>query len=131
LHKGSCLCGSIRYEIDGPLAPIILCHCARCRKASGSAFAAVSPIPAERFRLVSGADALGSYRSSPEAVRSFCRNCGSQIYSRRDTMPEILRLRMGGVDTPVDQKPSEHIFVGSKASWFDIHDEAPQRIERT
>lgn len=60
MHKGSCLCGAVAYEIDGELGPIVYCHCSRCRKASGSAFAAVSPVAAADFRIVKGEECLRS-----------------------------------------------------------------------
>ena len=54
-HSGSCLCGGVRYELDVPLTEISVCHCRMCRKASGTAFVAVAPVPADKFRLVAGA----------------------------------------------------------------------------
>ena len=56
--EGGCLCGAVRYEIDGGLGPIVCCHCSMCRKAQGTAFATNAPVPAPRFRIVAGAGAL-------------------------------------------------------------------------
>ena len=56
--KGSCLCGGVRYEYDGEIDEISICHCSQCRKAQGSAFAAVSPVATERFRILAGAELL-------------------------------------------------------------------------
>lgn len=61
--------------------------------------------------------------------RVFCRECGSPIISRRDAMPDFVRVRLGTVDSPLAQSPSAHIYVGSKADWFEIHDELPQHPE--
>ena len=130
MHKGSCLCGAVRYEIDGELGPIMLCHCSKCRKASGSAFNAVSAVSVRNYRLLSGQNAIAKYGSSPGIRLAFCRQCGSSLYSERDSLPDLLRVRIGTLDTPVGSKPSAHIFVGSKADWFDIHDGAPQHAER-
>jgi len=128
--KGSCLCNSLQYEIDGELGPIVMCHCSNCRKANGSAFATNSPIDKKAFRWTGATDALGEYQSSPGVFRQFCRNCGSQLLSRRDAMPDVLRLRIGTLDTKIASKPAMHIFVGSKAEWFDITDHLPQHHER-
>jgi hypothetical protein len=130
MHKGSCLCGAIEYEITAPLGPIAYCHCSRCRKANGSAYAAIAPVPASKFRIVKGETTLRSYRNASGVERLFCSNCGSPIYGKRDSMPETVRVRIGTLDTPVDTKVSAHIFVGSKAEWDEIHDDVPQYTER-
>jgi len=124
--KGSCLCGGVRYEYDGEIDEISICHCSQCRKAQGSAFAAVSPIDSARFRLVSGSELLREYRASPGKARVFCGNCGSPIYSARDDLPEKKRLRLGTVDTPFVCSNIFHIYVDSKASWMDIGDAHPR-----
>ena len=124
--EGSCLCGAIRYQYDGEIEEIALCHCAQCRKAQGSAFAANSPIAAARFRLVAGAELLREFRATPGKARVFCANCGSPIYSARDDLPDVKRLRLGSVDTPFVCSNIYHIFAGSKASWLDIHDAYPR-----
>ncbi|MBN8884697.1 MAG: GFA family protein [Rudaea sp.] len=131
MHRGSCLCGTVRYEVDGDLPPPYLCHCQRCRKAHGGAFAAVITVPAAAFRFVGGEEMLGDfYQAESTLHRVFCKNCGSPILSRRDTLPDLVRIRAGSLDTPYAVKPASHIFVGSKADWFDIRDTAPQYAER-
>jgi hypothetical protein len=130
IHKGSCLCGAVQYEISGSLGPIMLCHCSRCRKANGSAFAAVSPVAASDFRIIKGEESLRNYRTEAGVYRVFCSTCGSSIIGKRENMPKIVRVRIGTLDTPVETKVSAHIFVGSKAEWYDIHDDVPQHEER-
>lgn len=130
MHTGSCLCGTVQYEVRGELGDIILCHCTKCRKATGSAFASVAAVKVSEFRLISGQQALGEFCSSPSVYRVFCARCGSSLFSKRDAMPDIYRLRIGTVDTPIQAKPSMHIFTGSKAEWFDICDDAPEYKER-
>lgn len=128
--QGSCLCGGIRYEYDGEIEEISICHCSQCRKAQGSAFAAVGPIASARFRLVSGAELLKEFRATPGKARVFCANCGSPIYSAKDDLPEVKRLRLGTVDTSFACSNTYHIFVGSKASWLDFSDTYPRFTER-
>jgi hypothetical protein len=123
--RGSCLCGAIRYEIDGELGAIVLCHCSMCRKAQGSAFATTAPVDPARFRIVAGADQLRAYRSSPGKERCFCSSCGSPIISRRDA-PPMVRVRVGTLDTPISARPTAHIHVASKAEWEEIADRLPQ-----
>lgn len=129
MHKGSCLCGQVRYEIDESLGPIVFCHCSICRKSTGSAYQPVTRIPSASLRITQGQDVLREYRYEPAHHRYFCGNCGSGIYARRDTAPGIVIVRLGTLDTPVDREISAHIFVGSKAGWDHIADEAPQHQE--
>ncbi len=77
--SGSCLCGSVRYEVDEPIAEPKFCHCSRCRKAHGAAFATFSWVNAEQFRWLAGADLMSRFESSPQSWRCFCRACGSQL----------------------------------------------------
>lgn len=124
--RGSCLCGGVRYEYDGSIDEISICHCSQCRKAQGSAFVAVAPLRSDRFRIIAGAELLKEYRAIPQKARVFCSRCGSPIYSARDDLPGVRRLRLGTVETPVECANAYHIFTGSKASWYAITDELPQ-----
>lgn len=126
LQQGSCLCGTIRYEIRGELGPIVLCHCAQCRKAQGSAFAANAPVRTADFAIVSGSESLAAYESSPGKKRHFCRGCGSPIISTRDSAPDFVRVRIGTLDSSVQARPSAHNFAASKAEWYEIRDDLPQ-----
>jgi len=130
MYKGSCLCGAVEYEIVGPLGPIVYCHCSRCRKANGSAFAAVSPIANSDFHIVKGQEHLRSYRIDTGLHRIFCGTCGSPIIGKRESQPDTVRLRIGTLDTPSYAKVSAHVFVNSKAEWDIILDDAPQYQER-
>ena len=73
-----------------------------------------------------GQELLKAYRSSPNKVRVFCANCGSPLYSARDDLPGVRRLRLGTVDTPFECRHAYHAQVGSKASWETIADGLPQ-----
>ena len=128
--EGSCLCGGVRYEYDGAIDEISICHCSQCRKAQGSAFAAVSPLDAAKFRLLAGAELLKEYRSSPDKARVFCSRCGSPIYSALDQRPEVKRLRLGTVDTPFVCGNIFHIFTDSRAGWYDCDDGQPRYAQR-
>jgi hypothetical protein len=130
IHRGSCLCDTVHYEVHGELGALVYCHCKRCRKATGSAFNAVSPIARSNFRITHGEAALQTYRSDAGVCRVFCSHCGSPIMAYRESDPDTLRLRVGTLDTELPTKVSTHIFVGSKAEWHDIHDDAPQFAER-
>jgi len=128
--EGGCLCGGIRYRYDGEIEHISVCHCSQCRKAQGSAFAAVAPVDAARFTILQGAELLREYRSSPDKLRVFCANCGSPIFSAKDDVPGVRRLRLGTVDTPFVCTEIFHIFTDSKATWWEIRDDHPRYARR-
>ncbi|SEC70438.1 MULTISPECIES: GFA family protein [unclassified Beijerinckia] len=130
MYEGSCLCGAIKYAVNGELGDAVYCHCSRCRKASGSAFAANSAIADTSFKIVSGNERLKTFSTSEGVHRTFCSACGSPIMSRRDSLPGVLRLRLGTLDRAT-RGPMAHIFVGSKADWYEIRDSLPQYVERT
>lgn len=130
MYQGSCLCGAVHYEIHGELSAAAYCHCSRCRKVNGSVFAANATVKENDFRLLQGAEVLKTYSTAAGVHRVFCGQCGAPVYSKRDSGPGFLRLRLGLLDTPLPQGPQQHIFVGSKVPWYEIHDDLPQHAER-
>ena len=125
MKTGGCLCGAVRYRIDGALGGVYFCHCQQCRKAQGSAFVASVPVAAEAFALVAGEEFLRAYRSSPHKARHFCSVCGSPLFSRTDGAAQV-RVRAGTLDEPSGLIAAAHIFVADKASWDDIQDALPR-----
>jgi len=126
---GSCLCGAIKYEISGAVGPSLYCHCSMCRKWHGTAFRTRLAVPKRSFRFVCGEEMLTSYRSSADTVKTFCRVCGSPMVNSWDPDPDNYGLAMGTLDGDPGVRPSCHIYVGSKAPWYEIHDELPQYEE--
>lgn len=124
--KGSCLCGNVKYTAEGPLTAVARCHCVQCRKASGAEFATSGNVPTEGFRIVAGEKLIGEYESSPGTFRVFCGRCGSPLFKRTSRHPEAVRLRLGCVDTEIDERPLAHVFVGEKPKWSEISDGLPQ-----
>jgi len=124
--SGRCLCGEIRYELDGRFGPVIYCHCSQCRRASGSAFATNGPVRARDFHLLTGRESLAEYESSPGKFRIFCSRCGSPLYSRLASAPDVLRLRLGSLDDDPGARPVAHIWTGTKAAWFELTDRLPR-----
>jgi len=124
--SGSCLCGAIRYEIDGKIGPVGHCHCVTCRKAQGGAFVTNAPVRSKYFRLTSGADSVAEFESSPGKKRCFCRTCGSPLWSHRESESEIVRIRLGLLDSDPERRPLAHVWVSEKAPWYDITDDLPR-----
>ena len=126
---GACLCGRVRYEIDGKIGPVIHCHCVTCRKAQGGAFVTNAPVRRKYFRLVSGEESVTEFESSPGKKRCFCRVCGSPVFSEKRDAPDTVRVRLGLFDDDPGVRPSYHWAVNFKAPWWTIHDDLPQLDE--
>jgi hypothetical protein len=124
--RGSCLCGAIRYEIDGPFGEMHHCHCSMCRKGHGAAFSTFARVSRASLRFLSGAEQLRRFRSSPPVQRSFCGGCGSSLLFEVDALPEVVWVAAGTLDDDPVMRPQAHIFVDSKAPWDCIVDGLPQ-----
>lgn len=126
MYRGACLCGEIKFEITGEITNIVCCHCSECRKAQGSAFATNGVVEAGSFRLVSGEQLLTAYEPSPGYAKLFCSRCGSPIISRDTCKPGVVRVRLGTIESDIQERPMAHIFVGSKANWEEVCGSIPQ-----
>ena len=126
IYKGGCLCGKVRFEITGDIKNIVYCHCSRCRKAQGSAFATNGNVDVDKFKLISGEDEMTGYESTPGQTKYFCRCCGSPIISKSESSPDKVRVRLGVIESDILERPAAHIFVTSKADWDEINDKLPQ-----
>ena len=122
---GACLCGAVRYELDGPFTMMMHCHCSMCRKHHGAPFATFVAAAQSGFRWRSGEEAVGRYASSPQGMRSFCRQCGSVAPM---VLPEagMAVAPAGNLDGDLGIRPQAHMFAGSKAAWYTITDALPQ-----
>jgi hypothetical protein len=123
---GRCLCGGVRFEIEGRLGPVIYCHCSMCRHASGSSFATNASVWTDAFRIVTGGELIKEYESSPGNLRAFCSHCGSPLYGTIAGIPSIRRVRLGTLDNAAGAKSVAHIWTGSKSDWFEITDHLTQ-----
>ena len=125
---GSCQCQSVRFEYSGAFGVITICHCADCRKLQVSTGVVAAPVKSGLLHWIAGRDQITEYESSPGKKRAFCRRCGTPLYSRRDGAPEVLRLRMGSLDTLTDAAPVAHIFCRDLPPWATLDDECPRYV---
>jgi hypothetical protein len=128
--SGSCLCGAVAYEAERLASPIGHCHCRTCRKAHSAAFSTTARVDRDEFRWTRGQDKLRHFESSPGKLRHFCSVCGSQLMAEWVARPNVI-LRLGCLDSEIDERPVIHIWTSEKASWFDITDDLPQLPEGT
>ena len=128
--RGSCLCGAVRFEISRTTGPFEFCHCSRCRKASGAAFAAGLRVRGEDFRLVQGQELIKTFEAPiieapPPYTNSFCSRCGSPVPVASDDA-SWLEVPAGTLDDDPKIRPDKHIYVDFKSSWYSIADLLPQ-----
>jgi hypothetical protein len=124
---GKCECGAVRYQVADEFLYASNCHCSRCRAATGSAFKPFAGIEREKLVLLSGDDAL-LINGEEELNDTRCASCGSLLYSVvRDG--EYVHVALGSLVDEPSMRPTKHIFVGSKAPWFEITDDLPQGQE--
>lgn len=120
VNTGSCLCGGVKYEIQGPLRPVVYCHCEQCRKTSGHHVAATSA-PRDMVKI---SGEVRWYRSSETARRGFCPTCGGNLFW--DGPGENLSIMAGTLDDTRGLSVVGHIFVADKAAYVEICDGLPQ-----
>ena len=122
--SGRCQCGAVRYEVADEFLYAENCHCSQCRAATGSAFKSFAGIEREKLRLTEGEDNLLVF-GTHDLNDTRCATCGSFLFS---VVREggYVHVAMGSLVDPPTIRPTEHIFVGSKAPWFEITDDLPQ-----
>jgi hypothetical protein len=125
--NGRCECRSVRYRVADTFLYAANCHCSNCRAATGSAFKPFAGIGRDKLEIVEGADTLLVWGDDREN-HTRCGICGSLLYSVvRDGA--YVHVAMGSLADEPSIRTSEHIFVGSKAPWFEITDALPQSEE--
>jgi hypothetical protein len=125
--RGSCECGAVRYHVADEFKYAQNCHCSRCRAATGSAFKPFAGIEREKLEVADGRDRL-LVRGDDDLNDTRCAECGSLLFSVvRDG--EWVHVALGSLVDAPSVRPTAHIFVGSKAPWFEITDDLPQYEE--
>lgn len=123
MHKGSCLCGRVRFDVDCHIPAPTACHCTKCRKHTGH-FEAGSDIPRSAV-TIHGADSLTWYQSSEKVRRGFCTTCGSSLFFD-PIHKDWIGVAMGAFESPTHTKLERHVFVANKGDYYDIADGLPQ-----
>lgn len=126
--KGGCVCGKVQYVIAGPIFSADHCHCSLCRRQHGAAFATYADFKPGSFKWVSGENYIKVYELASGAGWCFCSECGSSLAASEKGV--VTSITLGTVNGDPGIKPVAHIYVGSKASWFEISDDLPQHEER-
>jgi hypothetical protein len=124
LLRGGCSCGAVRYQVPDEFLYAWNCHCSRCRASTGSAFKSLAGVEREKLEITAGADKL-LVVGDDVLNDTRCGSCGSFLFSVvRDGA--YVHVGMGSLIDVPSIRPTAHIFVGSKAHWFEISDDLPQ-----
>jgi hypothetical protein len=124
---GECQCGAVRYRVADAFLYAANCHCSRCRAATGSAFKAFAGIERKKLEITEGMGTLLVF-GGEDLNDTRCGTCGSLLFSVVRN-GDFVHVAMGSLVDAPSIRPTEHIFVGSKAPWFEITDDLPQSEE--
>ena len=122
LH-GQCLCGHVRYTIEGPPLRVHYCHCGMCRRATGGPFAVLAWLKRDHLRWTSHVPAIR--RSSPIAERGFCGECGTPLLLSYDGRDDIA-LTVGSLDDAARWAPTSHYGIEGRLPWADCGGGMPE-----
>ena len=117
IYTGSCLCGAVKFELEGIFKKFFLCHCSRCRKVSGSAHCANLFAPGAKLTWLIGKDHLSFYHhENTNFARNFCSICSTTLPVDAKSRGLVV-VPAGCLDSDVDITPQAHIFTSSKGNW--------------
>ncbi len=126
-NTGGCLCGAVRYRVEGGLREIHACHCSQCRRVTGH-YGAFSACSNDDLVFESNAG-LAWYESSPGIRRGFCGKCGSTLFWD-DTSRPYVAIAAGSLDEPTGLRLTGHNFVADKGDYYEIADGLPEEQQR-
>jgi len=124
--EGGCLCGAVRYRVEGESAARTLCHCDSCRRAAGGPSVAWAVFAKDAVVFTAGAPAL--YASSPGVVRGFCARCGTSLTWSCEDKPGQVDLTTASFDDPERFAPTREIWTEERLSWVARHPDLPQYL---
>jgi len=123
---GGCLCGAVRYEVRGPLRPVVACHCTQCRRMTGHFLAATAA--REGDYTITRDAALKWYHASKDARRGFCADCGSTLFWH-GTGRDYVAIAAGSIDGATGLRLVQHIFTADKGDYYELDDGVVQSAE--
>jgi hypothetical protein len=124
IHSGGCLCGAVRYEVEGSPLVVAHCHCNDCQRGSGTGHSTGAMFAADRMRLTGPVTEFKvKSDSGSEVTRVFCPACGSPILGRNSGMAGYLTIALGTLDDSSGFEPQVVVFARSRKPW-DIMDES-------
>ena len=123
--QGGCLCGGVRYRIDGPRRDVICCHCENCRRTHGH-FAAYTSVASADLSFLSDSTLDWYHDVSPDTRRGFCRRCGASLFWDACDGRGKLAVAAGSLDDAGELRVIGHVYVGEAGGYYRIDDGLPQ-----
>ena len=129
MATGRCLCGAVRYEVNGPLRDVLICHCEECRRWHGH-FSASTAARRDDLVLIeqAGLKWIDSPRSDARARRGFCGECGSSLFWDPPDR-ETISIAAGTLDGPTDLRVIEHWYVSQAGDYYELPPDGLPRHE--
>lgn len=119
VRKGSCLCGAVRYVLKGDPKGIAVCHCTHCQKQGGSAFSFnlfLDEAEYEQHGETRVYEDIGD--SGQPSYRHFCGSCGSPIKTLVSTLPGVVLVKAGTLESMDGLVPQTEIYTGCAVKWL-------------
>lgn len=126
--NGQCACGEVRFTVENAFDYAFFCHCSRCRMRTGSVFAAIAGIDIDKVEVTTGADHLLIEGECADGYGARCRTCHSFLFAAVRER-KYMHVSLGMITDTPNKLPDHHIYVGSKAPWYQITDSLPQYEE--
>jgi hypothetical protein len=126
---GSCHCGAVRFEVTEDFSAVRICHCTTCKTLSGGAGTTNGRARTDTIRVVAGAELIRTYQPDEGSSKSFCSQCGSNLFGGGWPESEYTSVRISAIDSPFDRKPEAHTYVRSVAPWEILPDDGLERFD--
>ena len=120
MRDGGCLCGAVRYRVEGEPDTSGICHCETCRRAASAPTLPYAVFSSDQFAFSKGQPA--EYNSSPKVTRTFCGKCGSPLTYQTADVPDRIDVMICSLDNPGSIIPSFHVWLREKVAWTQVSD---------
>jgi hypothetical protein len=127
--RGSCQCGGVQFEVPETFEARTFCHCTTCKKLSGGVGTANGRVHSDEVSILAGEELLRTYQPEEGSAKTFCSVCGSNLFGGGWPESDAASVRLSAIDSPLDNKPSKHIYVRSVASWETLPDDGLERVD--
>ena len=127
--RGSCQCGGVQFEVPETFESRTFCHCTTCKKLSGGVGTANGRVHSDAVNILEGEELLRTYQPEEGTAKTFCSVCGSNLFGGGWPESDAASVRLSAIDSPLDSKPSKHIYVRSVASWETLPDDGLERVD--
>jgi hypothetical protein len=125
--SGACMCGAVRFQVNAPFKTAGYCHCGRCQHRTGVPWALSAMAPAGAVEVLSGADAIRTWRPPEGFPKSFCGTCGGHLWAGDPDGDGAVAIRMGALEGDPGIRPQWHQWVDSAPDWEPIPDDGLPR----